>query len=280
LERQPARRADLGRVPVLVLGDARHRLFGFELSADELVLRRLRHRSHRDLVEVDVRGQFERGNNNFGHVLRRQWVRDVFVERLDPRGIPRESVQCEPFGLDHAGRNLDDTNRLTSQFEAQDSHQRRRTILGDVVAAARFVGRATGGRRDGEDVRRAVRASRVAQQRQEVRDHLLDTKNVDLEHRAPRVGVGVFDESCVGCSARNVHEGVDAGRCQFGGEGFDGLKISDVKLVDRDAGLGREGLESVEATSNGDDLETTGREQARGCGSDSAGGTGDENATR
>jgi tRNA A37 methylthiotransferase MiaB len=53
----------------------------------------------------------------------------------------------------------------------------------------------------------------VAQQRQEVRNHLLNPENVDLEHRAPRIGVGVFDECRVRRTARYVDECVDAGRC-------------------------------------------------------------------
>jgi hypothetical protein len=44
--------------------------------------------------------------------------------------------------------------------------------------------------------------------------------------------------------------------------------------------LGREGLEPVESTSNGDDLEPAGREQACGCGSDSAGCTGYQYSAR
>ena len=59
------------------------------------------------------------------------------------------------------------------------------------------------------------------------------------------------------------------------------VRTADVVVADPPrSGLGRRGVESIEATGNGDDVEPVAREQTRGCCSDSAGSTSDEDATR
>lgn len=108
-------------------------------TAVQFVLCRLSDRSDDDSVHVDVPRQFECVHDDLGHVVRSQRVFDPLIQRVDSCLVATETTQSEFLGFDLPGRDVDDANRLASQFQPQHVHQRLCAVLRHVVPAAGFI---------------------------------------------------------------------------------------------------------------------------------------------
>ena len=109
------------------------------LAANHLVRCCLGHRTHDDLVQVDVMGKPDGVRHHLCHVLSRQWFVHALVHRICGFLVPAEPVNGEFIGADHSGGHLDDADIVLGFFQSQGTGQCVLAELGRVVAGAALL---------------------------------------------------------------------------------------------------------------------------------------------
>ncbi len=130
---------DLGTIALHGIGSECHRnkpALGLRQPV-HLVLRRLRTRTHDQLVDVHVRWPGGDPGDGIGDVLGTQRVGDTGVDGVGPLVVAGEPDQRELVGPHHAGSHLAHADRLVEELEPEGFGHRLGAVLRRRVAAAR-----------------------------------------------------------------------------------------------------------------------------------------------
>jgi hypothetical protein len=223
---------------------------------------RLVPRPDHDLVDVDVGGLGHGPADRLGDVLGAQRSH----VRVDLRGRLLVATEADygELGLDHAGRDLGDPDRLPEQLQAQRAQDSPLSVLGGGVPGAAAVDLGGGDAGDGDD----VAVTRLDQARQQGPGHPHRPQYVRLVHRPPQFLVGLAHWCEPERAAGVVDEHVAGGDLRR--EPGDRLRLGHVQLDCPPADLSRQLLQPLEPAGAEDNPVAAAGQGPGGGGADAA----------
>ena len=219
-------------------------------------------------------GQLQRPGDAGGDVVGAERFGHAGVHLRSCLGVTVETVEGELLGGHHAGRDLDDTHRLTHQLQAQRVRDDPLGVLGGHVTATAGVG-VVGGRGGEED----QVAAPLAHAGQEGLAHAQGRQDVALVHGGPLLGAALSNRIHSQRTAGVIDDRVDRATVEhLSGQTLNVARHLKVGGHPGAAGLVGQRPKALHPPGGGHDLPAVGAQEPDGSGADTRGGPGHEGA--